>query len=453
MTTSRNAPLSCRPAKTGGVNDARRLAGHRSESGTENASSRAHRRLHADIVLRWCAAIVLALVLSALPALTTYAQLIAVPAEAMKSQDPLFPVVPPGPDPLERQPRRNAIRIAPAEDPPWQKDIERLSTFAAGGQILKEPPGSRHMSFPAQRAEAAWLMGLLRLHGLPNGDDAGDARQWFERAQASGSRIAEAGLAWCAIDGCGQPPSRTEAEKWLTRLDASSPAFAQYLRWLTITRANATSEVGSVAGTSTPDSIDQEARAHLLRAARQGDVNALIALGIKEAEAGQFTEARMRFRQAAARSAAAAHNVRIMNERLGDVPASASAGGPGRAGSTAPRAAPLNDVFAQAQRFHRGQGTPVNFSEAIRLYRLAAQEGHPEAQRMLALIFSRITPNGQLDVNWMQQLAYVDTTLPQSSFGSPVVTPQLQQEPTPLFHLLPADWRDAVLQFRQPMVR
>jgi len=391
--------------------------------------------------------------LSALPALTTYAQLVAVPAEAMPSQDPLFPVVPPGPDPLERQPRRNAIRIAPAEDPRWQKDLERLSTFAAGGQILKEPPGSRHMSFPAQRAEAAWLMGLLRLHGLPNGGDAGEAHQWFERAQASGSRIAEAGLAWCAIDGCGQPPSRTEAERWLTRLDGSSPALAQYLRWLMITRTHAASETGASASTSTPDNTDPEARAHLLRAARQGDINALIALGMREAEAGQFAEARMRFRQAASRSAAAASNVRIMNERLGDTPASASAGGPSGSGPAPPRVEPMHEVFAQAQRFHRGQGTPVNFSEAIRLYRLAAQQGHAEAQRMLALIFSRVTPNGQLDVNWMQQLAYVDTTRPQSSFGSPVVTPQLQQEPTPLFHLLPADWRDAVLQFRQPKVR
>lgn len=60
------------------------------------------------------------------------------------------------------------------------------------------------------------------------------------------------------------------------------------------------------------------------------------------------------------------------------------------------------------QRNHRGEGQPANFVEAIRLYRHAQSQGNVQARKMLELIFFRLGPDGQIDIAWMQQLAYVN---------------------------------------------
>lgn len=55
----------------------------------------------------------------------------------------------------------------------------------------------------------------------------------------------------------------------------------------------------------------------------------------------------------------------------------------------------------QAQRYHRLDQQPANFVKAIRLYRLAQNQGSEQARKMLELIFSRPDPDGSVDVAWM----------------------------------------------------
>src|SRR5690606_33976280 len=105
-------------------------------------------------------------------------------------------------------------------------------------------------------------------------------------------------------------------------------------------------------------------------------------------------------------------------------------------------------LLAQARKFHRGTGVPVNYVEAVRLYRQAEAKGSVEARRMLSLIFSRPAPlsMGGINVGWMQQLAYADpmTTIP--TVGVPSTVDLLYREPTPLYDLLPDFWRQQITQ-------
>ena len=89
---------------------------------------------------------------------------------------------------------------------------------------------------------------------------------------------------------------------------------------------------------------------------------------------------------------------------------------------------------------------PANFVEAIRYYRLAESRGSVEARRMLGLIYSRPMPDGSVNAGWMQQLAYVDaaTTIPTVGVSSNAHI--LHREPTPLYDLLPAFWRQQMNQ-------
>ena len=99
------------------------------------------------------------------------------------------------------------------------------------------------------------------------------------------------------------------------------------------------------------------------------------------------------------------------------------------------------DLLASAQRFHRGQGRPANYAEAIRLYLLAESKGSVEAIRMLALIFSRPSPTGELDVQWMQELSHLNLSKLAPTLTTITGARMLQREPSPLFDLLPEVWR------------
>lgn len=65
---------------------------------------------------------------------------------------------------------------------------------------------------------------------------------------------------------------------------------------------------------------------------------------------------------------------------------------------------------------------------------------------MLGLIYSRPMPDGSVNAGWMQQLAYVDaaTTIPTVGVSSNAHI--LHREPTPLYDLLPAFWRQQMNQ-------
>ena len=311
---------------------------------------------------------------------------------------------------------------------------------------------------PATQREAQWVMGLLALHGIAMGQDGPQARTWFERAQRAGHPLASAGLGWCAMDGCGQPPDPPAARPWIAQLAKTDPARAQYLEWLLARRlaplstAEPVGETLTVAGTP-----DQEL---LQRAARSGSPGAQLEWGLALLAQDEPEAALRQFRAAAPRSSSAAANAQMLGDRMRPAgqlvsaqgtSAPPAAQGPQRLQRTPElRGSPseqdiqvrqpvtAQQQWEQAQRYHRGEGVPANYTEALRLYQQAASHGHVASRRMLELIYSRPAQGGGVDIGWMQQLARIDPMTMQPM--APISPAPYRRDPTPLFDMVPAPW-------------
>ena len=324
------------------------------------------------------------------------------------------------------------LRLPSAEDAEVTQELNRLKSRAAAVS-----PSDRR-SRPAARAnaaEAAWTLGLIHLHGAGAALDPATARQWFDLAYRLGHPQAAGGLAWCEIDGCGGPGNAQAARSWLAQLRRTQPERAAYLEWL-LNRQNAPVEMAAPAEPGTAADSVLAQRDLLLRAARAGDTQARNELGLELAYAMQLEEALAYFKAASAQSPAAQVNVGIIEDLLDqgkkvDTPASRA-----------------TELLAQAKRLHRGEGVPANYNEAIRLYREAESQGSAEAGRMMALILSRPTPGGTLDVAWMRQLAWMDMSSSVPRLGSPAIGSVLQRDATPLFDRLGRTWQQRVLKIR-----
>ena len=383
------------------------------------------------------------LVLALIPALTASAtRATEVPATAVATPrseriEPVTPVTPAVPR-LESPDAQKPSLVAPpvsqerlqvprdARDPGVSRELQRLTRTA----------GTTQAGAAKSAAEAAWQLGLIYLHGAGVRQDAAEAQKWFERAARSGREPwALAGLAWCHIDGCLGPPNPAAAEREIAQLRTRHPARADFLAWLAAARQAPVQlpRPGAMQDTQAPPLA---ARALLERAASAGDVHANLELGLDAFAQERMETAAQFFRRVAARSAAAAANLREVEARMAQASGKAEA-----RTSAAPEA---DAALAQARKYHRGEGVPANFAEAIRFYRLADQRGSTEARKMLALIASRPSPDGGFNVLWMQQLAHVDAGGPIPMIGVPVTAHQLQREPTPLFDLLPPLWQRRV---------
>ena len=277
-------------------------------------------------------------------------------------------------------------------------------------------------------AEAAWLLGLMQLHGAGTGINPLRARDWFQHAQRLHYPLAPAGLAWCLMDGCGQQPQPEAARAWIAQLRKPDPGRALYLEW---SLAQLLSPL-QVATPTNPEVRTRQPSALLLRAAKAGDTYGENELGIYHAGIGNLSEAKRLFQLAATTSPAAKANMAWVDRQhsANAVIPSVNAGDHGQ------------PLFLRARQFHRGDGVPVNYGEALRLYREAAAKGNRPAQKMLALIYTRPTPTGELNIVWMQQLAPVDVTKEGgTTMMEPPPSPSLQQDPTPLYDYLPARLR------------
>lgn len=348
---------------------------------------------------------------------------------------------------VERSPADSATPRMPEADDPALEALVRSLRASAQTEAPPPPaprspprPPARGSSPPATPGQAAWLLGLFALHGLGMPLEPAQAQQWFERAHTLGHPLAPAGLAWCQISGCVTPPNPVAAERWTAELARSAPALAKYLQW----HAAAALSPLSAPPPATPLNpspghapAPQGVPAHTLlaEAARAGSAQAANAWGLELLAAGQLDKALEQFRAGAAQSEAAAANARLLASRIEQ--ASAARQRPARYTAS--------DWYDDARRYHRGEGVPANYAEAVRLYQIAASSGDARARRMLELIFSRPAPGGTVDPAWMQQLA----SLPVEGQGgvplqppTPPAVPQLwQQDPTPLYHLIPPQWR------------
>ena len=161
----------------------------------------------------------------------------------------------------------------------------------------------------------------------------------------------------------------------------------------------------------------QVARDLLERAAAAGDSAATNALGVSYESAGQRATARLWYQQSAARGGkAAARNLARIDASVPEATAERSierlredsANGDAEAS------------YELAGRHHRGTGVAVDYGEAVRLYRLAAQQGSLPAQNMLSLILSRSTPAEPVNSAWMLELSHMN--LPQGASLVPGAT-------------------------------
>ena len=341
-----------------------------------------------------------------------------------------------------------AIRPRPAGDAPKITaspiNAAPLATPDASQEAIKQAlqrleitaHRSKAVGSTAQSAQAAWLLGLIYLHGAGVRRDPPLARQWFVQAAHYGREPwAYAGLAWCYIDGCVGPPNPLNAARAIAQLRPYHPARADFLEWVLDERE--TPLQVAKPGVMQDQVLQLNNRQLLEKAAAGGDVHANIELGIDAANNRHYDQAAQYFRRAGPNSAAAVANLKQLAER---------ASSPNEIHAKAPVNVSATNALALAIKYHRGQGVPTNFAEAIRFYQLAANRGSPQARRMLELINSRPGPGGELNPAWMQQLAYVDVNTVIPGVGVTGTTQMLRREPTPLYDLLPAVWRRQLTQ-------
>ena len=340
----------------------------------------------------------------------------ALTAPAMRAD----PAAPPMPGLSVSQP---VLRLPSSDNPALDTAVERLRASALATSI----PGQRGSR---NAANASWVLGLLYVHGIGVVTNLADAAYWFMRASALGEPLASAGLAWCAIEGCTGAPDPESARRSVNALRRIQLPRAQYLQWLLESRLVPLqiAAPGMAPGHATSGLPNRQL---LVSAAQGGDIHAAIELGLESLGASRRDDALMWFRAAAPRSPAAAANVALLVSSVRDLDETGK---------------PQESLSAQkslelAQRHHRGDGQPANFVEAIRLYRLAQNQGSQQARKMLELIFSRPGADGQIDIGWMQQLAYADLSKKLAVLGSGSDRRAFKRETTPLVDLLPVVWR------------
>lgn len=303
-------------------------------------------------------------------------------------------------------------------------------------RLLRTAEAPRTVGSTTQSAQAAWTLGLIYLHGAGVRRDTALAQRWFEQAARFGREPwAYAGLAWCHLEACTGPPDPAAAARAIEQLRPHHRARADFLQWLLAKRQ--TPLQVAKPGMNQDQVLELPNRQLLEKAAAAGDMHANIELGMDAVTHERFEQAEQYFRRAGPLSQAAQKNLQQLAAR-GSSPITTQ--------QTPPLTASAAEALATARKYHRGQGVPSNFTEAIRFYRLADQRGSVEARRMLGLIYSRPAPGGGINPGWMQQLANVDvgTTIP--TMGVLGTTHLLHREPTPLYDLMPAFWRDQLSQ-------
>ena len=307
------------------------------------------------------------------------------------------------------------------------RELERLQELAKAQHKVPNASAS-------QQRDAVWQLGLLQLHGLHVPLNPVQARHNFERAFQLGQPNAPAGLVWCAIDGCGDRPDFDQARQYLPALRKVNPGRAAYFEWL---MQDDVAPIGAnLPSTAQRESLNTQQRKHqtLMRAVQAGDVVAKMEWGMDLAAKGRIDDALEQFRAISIKSEAARHNIEVLNNQLGGNKSKLS-GNPGQAGGAW-------QTFKQARVYHRGEGVPVNYTEAIRLYKRASDMGSEPAKRMLALVYSRPTADGALDVAWMQQLAYMDVTKDGATpMTAPLAPVSLTRDPTPLYDYIARQWQ------------
>jgi TPR repeat protein len=308
-------------------------------------------------------------------------------------------------------------------------ELDRLSVLAAHAENAAK---ASRPSKPEQ-ANAAWIMGLLTLHGRGLPADVKRAKSWFQIAWQQGEKMASAGLAWCEMVGCGMPPDLAKARYWRTQLSKVNRGRALYFEWLARAKSAPMDLPNEVDAKSTIDKIPHHKL--LAEAAGAGDIHAHIELGIDSAAKNKLEEALQHFVFAEQNSSIVSNNAHHIRTEIDE----------SKSLSKLQKSSLNNAEIAEsnwrlARRYHRGEGIPINYVEAIQLYRKAADLGHLQAKKMLNLIFSQSAETGTINIFWMQRLSRIDVSgfSPQlPTVDGPVL---LAREETGLTDFIPSLW-------------
>jgi len=311
-------------------------------------------------------------------------------------------------------------------------ELDRLSVLAAHAENAAK---ASRPSKPEQ-ANAAWIMGLLTLHGRGLPADVKRANSWFQIAWQQGEKMASAGLGWCEMVGCGMPPDLAKARYWRTQLSKVNRGRALYFEWLARAKSaplDLSNILNEVDAKSTVDKIPHHKL--LAEAANAGDIHAHIELGIDSAAKNQLEEALQHFVFAEQNSSIVSNNAIHMRAEIDESKSRSKL-----QKSNLNNGELAESSWQQARRYHRGEGIPINYVEAIRLYRKAADLSHLQAKKMLDLIFSQSAETGTINIFWMQRLSRIDVSgfAPQlPSVDGPVL---LAREETALTDFIPPLW-------------
>ncbi len=268
-------------------------------------------------------------------------------------------------------------------------------------------------------ASAQLALGLQQLEtGAGGSPRYTDAFRWFSRAARSGDARGFLALGYLHGDGLGTPRNVGLARDYLERArEAGLPRANMLLAALeqALPPARRRSDPLELLreGTAAGDGPNANALGALLES--QGN-----AAGAEQAyraaeQAGSRAASQNLARLASLRERSTRSTVMRLADRvrLGDADA----------------------AFELAVRYHRGDGTPANYGEAVRYYDRAAAGGHAGAKRMLTLIASRPTASGDLNVAWLQELA-ANATADPTDGARPVAGTAPLSEPNPLVGLL-----------------
>ena len=311
-------------------------------------------------------------------------------------------------------------------------ELDRLSVLAAQAENAYKASKPSKL----EQANAAWIMGLLTLHGRGLPADVRRAKSWFQVAWQQGEKMASAGLAWCEMVGCGMPPDLAKARYWRTQLSKVNRGRALYFEWLARAQS-APLDISNISNEMDAKSTHDKIPHHklLLEAANAGDIHAHIELGIESAAKNQLNEALQHFVFAEENSSIVSSNASHIKSEIDQAKSLIKL-----QKSSLNNAESAESNWQQARRYHRGEGIPINYVEAIRLYRKAADLGHLQAKKMLDLIFSQSAETGAINIFWMQRLSRVDVSgfAPQlPSVDGPVL---LAREETGLTDFIPQIW-------------
>jgi TPR repeat protein len=263
--------------------------------------------------------------------------------------------------------------------------------------------------------EAAYTVALRYFEGTCVQRSFAEAYRWFAIAAAAGHACALAAVSHLRAEGLGVERDPAVAREGLRAAQAAGCARAYYLQ-------------ATLEEKSPRPERRQLARERLERGAALDDGHALNLAGVHcEIDGDRQTAEGLYRRATAAGNRAARINLQRLDryfsrrERKESLESLRT-----RAEAREPQA-----QFALAQRYHRGDGTAVDYVAAIRLYRLAAEAKYPPAVEMLNLILSRADPRrpGGIDPAWMQRLAQIELATDERGKSRGVLQPVIDDDP------------------------